>query len=214
MLVLNNIINYFSFMSCCKITKSYIPLTIRIIRSIFILFLSFVFNILFLNQSYYEKKFTYFNDKYKLIHVEDPDLKVSTGERIGFALSNTFVYALVSFLLLLIINLIFSVRNKIIENIRNNDISKIDDLVTKTRKNNLIFFIINLVLMVLFLITIAAFVGAYGGGFVDYFVSGIISLIFFELFPFLWSIFIALFIYLGNKKKIKCLSNLGNFFMF
>ena len=90
----------------------------------------------------------------------------------------------------------------------------VDDLVTKTRKNNLIFFIINLVLMALFLITIAAFVGAYGGGFVDYFVSGIISLIFFELFPFLWSIFIALFIYLGNKKKIKCLSNFGNFFMF
>ena len=214
-----HIINYFSFMSCCKITKSYIPLTIRIIRSIFILFLSFVFNILFLNQTYYEKKFSHFNDKYKLIHAEDPDLKVSTGERISFALSNAFVYALVSFLLLLIVNLIlgylfFSVRNKIIENIRNNDISKIDDLVTKTRKNNLIFFIITLVLMVLFLITIAAFVGAYGGGFVDYFVSGIISLIFFELFPFLWSIFIALFIYLGNKKKIKCLSSFGNFFMF
>jgi len=214
-----HIINYFSFMSCCKITKSYIPLTIRIIRSIFILFLSFVFNILFLNQTYYEKKFAHFNDKYKLIHSEDPDLKVSTGERISYALSNAFVYALVSFLLLLIANLIigflfFSVRNKIIENIRNNDISKIDELVTKTKKNNLIFFIINLVLMVLFLLTIAAFVGAYGGGFVDYFVSGIISLISFEVFPFLWSIFIALFIYLGNKKKIKCLSNLGNFFMF
>ena len=214
-----HIINYFSFMSCCKITKSYIPLTIRIIRSIFILFLSFVFNILFLNQTFYEKKFSHFNDKYKLIHAEDPDLKVSTGERISFALSNAFVYALVSFLLLLIVNLIigylfFSVRNKIIENIRNNDISKIDDLVNKTRKNNLIFFIINLVLMALFLITITAFVGAYGGGFVDYFVSGIISIIFFEVFPFIWSIFIALFIYLGNKKKIKCLSSFGNFFMF
>ena len=171
-----HIINYFSFMSCCKITKSYIPLTIRIIRSIFILFLSFVFNILFLNQTYYEKKFAHFNDKYKLIHSEDPDLKVPTGERISYAFSNAFVYALVSFLLLLIVNLIigflfFSVRNKIIENIRNNDISKIDDLVTKTKKNNLIFFIINLVLMVLFLVTIAAFVGAYGGGFFDYFVS-------------------------------------------
>lgn len=57
-------------------------------------------------------------------------MKVSTGERISFALSNAFVYALVSFLLLLIVNLIigylfFSVRNKIIENIRNNDISKL-----------------------------------------------------------------------------------------
>ena len=214
-----HIINYFSCMSCCKITKSYIPLTIRIIRSIFILFLSFVFNILFLNQTYYQKKFDHFNNKYIFIHAEESNLKVPTGERINFALSNTFVYALVSFLLLLFVNLIigflfFSVRNKIIENIRNNDISKINDLVTKTKKNNLIFFIINLVLMVLFLLAITGFIGAYGGGFVDYFVSGIISLIIFEVFPFLWSIFIALFIYLGSKKKIKCLSNLGNFFMF
>ena len=194
-------------MSCCKITKSYIPLTIRIIRSIFIIFLPFVFNILFLNQTYYEKKFAHFNDEYKLIQAEDPDLKVPTGERISFSLSKAFVYDLISFLLLLIVNLIigflfFSVRIKIIENIRNNDISKIDDLVNKTRKNNLIFFIINLVLMILFLITIAALVGAYEGGFVDYFVSGIISLIFFEVFPFIWSIFIALFIYLGNKKRL------------
>ena len=151
-----------------------------------------MFNILFLNQTYYQKKFDHFNNKYIFIHAEEPNLKVPTGERISFALSNTFVYALVSFLLLLIVNLIigflfFSVRNKIIENIRNNDISQIDELVTKTKRNNLIFFIINLILMVLFSLTIAAFVGAYGGGFADYFVSGIISLIFFELFPFLWS---------------------------
>ena len=214
-----HIINYFSFISCCKITKSYIPLTIRVIRSIFILFLSFVFNILFLNQSYYEKKFNHFNDKYTFIHSENSELAVSTGERISFALSNTFAYALVSFILLLIVNLIigflfFSVRKKIIENIRNNDISNINELVTKTKANNLIFFIINLALMVVFLLAITGFVGAYGGGFVDYFVSGIISLIFFEIFPFLWSIFIALFIYIGSKKKIKCLSSFGNFFMF
>ena len=55
--------------------------------------------------------------------------------------------------------------------------------------------------MVLFLFAITEFVGAYGGGFVDYFVSGIISLILFEIFPFLWSIFIALFIYIGSKQK-------------
>ena len=53
-----HIINYFSFISCCKITKSYIPLTIRVIRSIFILFLSFMFNS------------SHFNDKYKFIYAE------------------------------------------------------------------------------------------------------------------------------------------------
>ena len=178
-----------------------------------------MFNILFLTQNYYEKKFNHFNDKYTFIHSKESDLTISAGKRIIFALANTFVYALVSCILLLIVNLIigflfFSVRNKIIENIRNNDISGINDLVTKIKKNNLIFFIINFVLMVLFLLAITGFVGAYGGGFVNYFVSGIISLILFEIFPFLWSIFIALFIYVGSKNKIKCLSNFGNFFMF
>ena len=90
---------------------------------------------------------------------------------------------------LLIVNLIigllfFSVKNKIIKNIRNNDISKNNDLVNKTKKYNLIFFIINLILMVIFLLAITGFVGAYGRGFVDYLVSGIISLIFFEIFHF------------------------------
>ena len=65
-----------------------------------------MFNILFLNQSYYEKKFNHFNNKYAFIHSEESDLAISAGERINFALANTFVYALISFILLLIVNLI------------------------------------------------------------------------------------------------------------
>ena len=84
-------------MSYCKITKSYLPLTKRVIRSIFILFLSFVFNILFVNQAYYEKKFNDFNDKYKFIHDKDSDLAMSTGKRLNFELENTFIYALACF---------------------------------------------------------------------------------------------------------------------
>ena len=214
-----HIINYFSFIHCCKITKSFIPLSIRIIRSIFIFFLSFVFNILFLNQSYFEKKFNHFNEKYIFIHAENSDLKVSSGERISYALTNTFIYALISFILLIIVNFItgflfFSVRNSVGEIIKNNNISEIDNLILKTKKKYLIFFIINIVLMVIFFLTITGFVGAYGGGFVDYFVAGIISLIFFEIFPFLWSLIIALFTYLGNKNKNQCMIQFGKFFMF
>ena len=214
-----HIINYFSFIHCCKITKSYIPLSMRIIRSIFLIFLSFVFNILFLNQIYYEKKFNYFNEKYIFIHSENLDLKVSTGERISYAISNTFGYAMISFILLIIVNFVvgyffFSVRNNLGEIMKNNDLSEINDLVSKTKKKNIIFFIINIVLMIIFFLTITAFVGAYGGGFVDYFIPGIISLIFLELFPFLWSLIIALFTYLGIKGKNKCFLSFGKFFMF
>lgn len=214
-----HIINYFSFIHCCKITKSYIPLSMRIIRSIFLIFLSFVFNILFLNQIYYEKKFNYFNEKYIFIHSENLDVKVSTGERISYAISNTFGYAMISFILLIIVNFVvgyffFSVRNNLGEIMKNNDLSEINDLVSKTKKKNIIFFIINIILMIIFFLTITAFVGAYGGGFVDYFIPGIISLIFLELFPFLWSLIIALFTYLGIKGKNKCFLSFGKFFMF
>ena len=214
-----HIINYFSFINCCKITKSYISLPMRIIRSIFLVFLSFVFNILFLNQTYYEKKFNYFNEKYIFIHSENLDVNVPTGERISYALSHTFGFAIISLILLIIVNFIigylfFSIRNSIREIIKNNDHSEINDLISKTKKKNTIFFIINIILMIIFFLTITAFVGAYGGGFVDYFIPGIISLIFLEIFPFLWSLIIALFIYLGIKGKNKCFLSFSNFFMF
>ena len=91
-------------MSYCKITKSYIPLTKRVIRSISILFLLFVFNILFVNQPYYEKKFNDFNNKYKFIHDKDSNLAVSTGKRLSFELENTFIYTLACFNLIIIVN--------------------------------------------------------------------------------------------------------------
>jgi len=214
-----HIINYFSFMHCCKITKSYIPLSMRLIRSIFLFFLSFVFNILFLNQGYYEKKFIHFNEKYKLIHAESPDLVVKTGDKIGYAINHTFANAIISLILLIIVNFIvgiifFSIRNSVGEIIKNNKISDIDDLTSKVKRMNMIFIIIDLILMAIFLLTIVAFVGAYGGGFIDYFIGGIISLIFLELIPFLWSIVIALFMYLGIKNKNKCCSSFSKFFMF
>jgi len=214
-----HIINYFSFMHCCKITKSYIPLSMRLIRSIFLVFLSFVFNILFLNQGYFEKKFIHFNEKYKLIHSESPDLVVKTGDKIGYAISHTFANAIDSLILLIIVNFIvgiifFSIRNSVSEIIKNNKISDIDDLTSKVKRMNMIFIIIDLILMAIFLLTIVAFVGAYGGGFIDYFIGGIISLIFLELIPFLWSLVIAIFMYLGIKNKNKCCSSFSKFFMF
>ena len=209
-----HIINYFSFIHCCKITKSYIPLSMRIIRSLFLFILSFIFNILFLNQNYYENKFIHFNEKYTLIHAENLDIKISTGEKVGYALSNTFSTSMISFILLIISNftigfIFFSIRKDIYDSTKS-----LDDLLSKAKHKNNIFFIINIVLMVIFLLTLTAFCGAYGGGFVDYFTAGIISLIFLEIFPFLWSLIISLLIFLGNKKNNNCCSKFGQFFMF
>ena len=102
-----HIISYFSLIHCCKINESFIPVSIKIIKNIFIFFLSNIFNLLFLNQNYYIKKFNHFNEKYKLIHSENLDLKISTEERIRFALNNTFIYAIFTFILLIIVNSLY-----------------------------------------------------------------------------------------------------------
>ena len=215
-----HIINFFSVVYCLKITKSHIPLTMQIIRSLFIFFLSFVLNILFLNQDYYIKKFNHFNEKYVFFSDENLDITIPTGEKISYAIGHTFGFAMVVFIILIIVNFLigiifFYLRNKIKEIKNKTDIQKeIKDLVKRQKQLNLIFFIINIVLMLIFLLTITAFVGAYGGGFVDYFTAGLISLIFLELFPFLWSLVIALFTYFGYKKNNKFLIKLGDFFMF
>ena len=215
-----HIINFFSVVYCLKITKSHIPLTMQIIRSLFIFFLSFVLNILFLNQDYYIKKFNHFNEKYVFFSDENLDITIPTGEKISYAIGHTFGFAMVVFIILIIVNFLigiifFYLRNKIKEIKNKSDIQKeIKDLVKRQKQLNLIFFIINIVLMLIFLLTITAFVGAYGGGFVDYFTAGLISLIFLELFPFLWSLVIALFTYFGYKKNNKFLIKLGDFFMF
>lgn len=118
-----------------------------------------------------------------------------------------------SFIILLVAQFIigvafFSLRNKVIEVLKKNDTSGINELVSQTRIKYLVFFIIVVVLLVLFLFVFIAFGGAYGGGFSDYFLPGIVALIFLEIFPFLWSLIISLLYYLGIKQKVNAVVKL------
>ena len=214
-----HIINYFSTIDCCKMTESYIPIAIRLIRSIFMIILSFVINALCFNQSYYDTKFEHFNERYKFIFAEKDDIDVPVSQRIIYAISNGFGKAMLTLLILLIVQLIlgvtvFSVRNKVIKAKRKKSREEINNLISKVKLKYLIFFIVNLALMIIFLFTLAGFCGAYGGGFVDYFTASIITLIFFEIFPFIWSIAIALFRYFGIKKNKPWCIKISEFFMF
>ena len=214
-----HIINYFSTIDCCKMTESYIPIAIRLIRSIFMIILSFVINALCFNQSYYDKKFEHFNEKYKFIFAEKYDIIVPISQRVIYAISNGFGKAMLTLLILLIVQFIlgitvFSVRNKVIKAKRKKSREEINNLISKVKLKYLIFFIINLALMIVFLFTLAGFCGAYGGGFVDYFTASIITLIFLEIFPFIWSIVIALFRYFGFKKNKPWCFKISEFFMF
>lgn len=223
-----HIINFFSFCTCINITESYIPLPIRIIRSLFMVVLSFLLSILFLNQKYYSNKFKYFNEKYKLIAGTTDGVTITPEEVVGgvpsgelwsYSFSHTFVNGIIVFAILLVVQFIigvafFSLRNKVIEVLKKNDTSGINELVSQTRIKYLVFFIIVGVLLVLFLFVFIAFGGAYGGGFSDYFLPGIVALIFLEVFPFLWSLIISLLYYLGIKQKSKCCRQTSRFFMF
>ena len=214
-----HIINYFSTINSCRITESYIPLSIRLIRSLFMLVLSFLLNILWLNHTYYENKFEYFNEKYTLIHSETDEVIIPSGEKISYAISNTFGKAMITFVIEIVVQFIigfffFSLRNGVLRAKRRSNLDGIQQLILKTRRKYLIFFIINMVLMVIFFFSFTGFGGAYGGGLVDYFTAGFISLIFLQIFPFIWSIILALLRYYGFKKNNKLLFRISQIFMF
>ena len=222
-----HIINFFSNIKCCKITESYIPLPIRFIRSIFMIILSLLLNILFLNQNYFSKKFKYFNEKYKLITIKTEDYIIESNEIINiplnelwtYAFKHTFINAIIVFLVLLIAQFIigiifFSLRNSVAEVIKKNDLNEIKNLITKTKIKYILFFILSLALLILFLFTFIGFGGAYGGASIDYIAPGFIAIIILEIFPFIWSLIIAIFRYIGLKKGHKCFYDFSQFFLF
>ena len=210
-----HIINFFSAIKCCNITESYIPLPMRFIRSLFMIVLAFMLNVLFLNQNYYSDKFTYFNKEYKLITTkreefiiepeEISDLKIPEIELWKYAFFHTYINAIIVFAALLVAQFIigvifFSLRVNVVEAIRSNNLSEINDLIVKTKIKNAIFFFICLILLIIFLISFAGFGGIYGGSFLDYFIPGLISLAVLQIFPFFWSIILAIIRYVGIKK--------------
>ena len=221
-----HIINFFTVCNCCNITESYVPLPIRLIRSIFLIILAFLFNILFLNQKYFSQKFRYFNSKYKLIAGATDDLSFTPNEIVfteipgneiwKYSFSHTFINALIVLAILIVVQFIigvafFSLRKYLF---KRDDKSAFTELESKTKIKYFIFFIITIVLLIIFMFAFIGFGGAYGGGFSDYFIPGIVSLIFLQIFPFIWSIIIAIFYYIGIRGRSRCCRKISRFFMF
>ena len=224
-----HIINFFSCVKCCKITDSYVPLPMRLIKSLFIIVLSFLLNMLFLNQNYYSKKFKYFNQKYKLLVSniyeyevkldEVSNEKIPSGELWKYACDHTIVYSIIVFVILLVAQLIigkifFSLRSDVLAVIKKNNLSEIKNLIVKTTIKNIIFFVLTVILLIIFMFTFIGFGGVYGGAYIDYLVPGLISIAFLELFPFIWSFILAIFRYKGITKNNEWCFNFTQFFLF
>ena len=95
-----------------------------------------------------------------------------------------------------------------------NKTSKVQDMVLKSRRNYNIFFVLNIILLVIFVLSFIGLEATYQGATFDYLSAGIIALVLNEILPFLWSLVLALLRYLGIKKKSKCLLKFSEFFLY
>ena len=214
-----HIINYFSEIKYCKITESYIPLTLRLIRSLFLFILSIILSILWLDQKYFEEKWNHFNEKYSLLSSQDEKVEIPLSERISYALSHTITSVIVDLILLIFADFIvgivfFKIREEVEKLLEKSKLSKIQDFVLKTRKYNNIFYALNFILVVIFFLSLAGFGVTYPGGVVDCMTSGIFAIFILEIVPFIWALILALFRYFGIKKKSKCMKEFSEYFLY
>ena len=214
-----HIINYFSNITCCNMTESYIPLPLRFVRSIFIIMLCIIISILWLDQKYFEKKWEHFNDKYSIVYSTEKKIEIPLGERTSYALGKNFGYVIVNLILLtaadfIIGFLFFNLREETENILRKTKMSQMQDLILKARRNYNIFYVINFILIVIFFLSLCGFGVTYTGGIVDCLSVALLSLLLLEILPFIWSLILALMRYFGYKKKKNCLISFSEFFLF
>ena len=214
-----HIINYFSDLTCCEITISYIPLELRFVRSIFLFILSIIITILWLDQKYFEKKWEHFNDKYSLSTTFERDFEISLGERIGYALGTNFGYVIVNLIFLIVADFItgvifFNLRSDVEKIQDKGKMKKMQDYILKVRRNYNIFYAANFILIIIFFLSLCGFGVAYPGGVVDCLTVALFSVFFFEIVPFVWSLILAALRYYGYKKKKQNMIKFSEYFLY
>ena len=199
------ILNLTSQIKMFKITESFIPHGIKVIRFIFMIALNFFVNSLFLSQKYYSDKFNYFDRKYNLRH-KDIGMDIPTTERFSYAFKYTEVFSVISFIICYIIQSVlnyfyFNIRNNVKEICinYNNDEEKLKEFLRMVIKQYYYIFIIDMVFMILFACYIINFSAVYIGGDLDYISASILTFIFLQVFPFFVCLILTIIRYLGIK---------------
>jgi hypothetical protein len=214
------ILNLTSQIKMFKITESFVPSSIKLIRFIFILGLDFFSNCLFISQKYFSNKFKYFDKKYNL-RFEDLGNDISINERFSYSFRHTILYSVYSFIICYVIQAVinffyFNLRkriNMIIEN--NKDIQEeLNDYLETVRKKYTFMFMINILLMIFFWFYIINFTGVYHGGDVDYIAASIMTFIFLQIFPFFACLILAIFRHCGLKKSEKKIYKISQVFAY
>ena len=211
------IINMFFHNKLLKLEISFIPLIMKTIRIIFVSYLNIFFNIFFLAQNYFRKKYIYFNNKYC---IKNMTKKISLNERFKYGFKHTIFSGLLSFIICFFIQLIinyifFSIDrdiNKVkntkveIESLANNKISNLNKkeviiLLNKANKRYLIFLCVNLIIMIFISYSIITFNEVYRGGISDLISGTFWAFLFSQILPLFYCLIFALIKYLKNKNN-------------
>ena len=216
------IINLCVTNKCIYLGEDYVPLTIKIIRFIFILSLNMFMNILHLNHKYFYRKFEYFDKKYDLKNIE-LQTKISSSEIFSYAFKNTFLMGFISFLICFLVQELlnrFIINNRVeIDKLINSTIGKVKDekikeVLKKPRIKYIILVSINFALMLVFFYCVTNFYAVYRGGIIDYIAASLITFIFIQIFPFILCLIFSLFRYFGIKKSNDKLYKIGQLLIY
>ena len=205
-----SIINLLSFFDTFKITKSCIPIQMKLIRFLLMLILNIFINSMTLTQNYFKEKYEYFDKKYQIVESDNVKLKIFPLERLSYAMKHCFPEVIITFIICVIIQFIinfvfFGIRRELcilsIYEKKENINKEVQKIIKKTKKRYIIFAFINLFLMILFFVYLTNFSNAYSGGALDYIGAGIWTFIFLQIFPFISSLLIAFLRQHGMKNK-------------
>ena len=203
------IINILSFFDAFQITKSCIPIQMKLIRFLLMLILNIFINSMTITQEYFKKKYEYFNEKYQIEASENMKIKIDPIERLSYAMKHCFPEVIITFIICMIIQYIinfifFGIRRELclisINEKKENLNKAVEKLVKKAKVRYIIFSFINLVFMIIFFVYLTNFSTAYSGGALDYIGAGIWTFIFLQILPIFSSLIIALLRYYGIKK--------------
>ena len=204
------LINILSFFDAFQITKSCIPIQMKIIRFLLMLILNIFINSMTITQEYFKKKYEYFNEKYQIEVSENMKIKLEPLERLSYAMQHCFPEVIVTFIICMIIQYIinfifFGIRRELclisINEKKENLNKAVEKLVKKAKVRYIIFSFINLVFMIIFFVYLTNFSAAYSGGALDYIGAGIWTFIFLQILPIFSSLIISLLRYYGIKKN-------------
>ena len=204
------IVNLFSFLDAFHITRSCIPIQMKLIRFLLMIILNIFINSMTITQNYFKKKYEYFNKKYEIEESENVKIKIDPLERLSYAMKHCFPEVIITFIICMIaqfiINFIFfGIRRELclisINEKRENINKAVQKLTHKTRTRYIIFAFINLAFMILFFVYLTNFSNTYSGGALDYIGAGLWTFIFLQILPIVSSLIVALLRYYGIKKN-------------